>query len=445
MKTENMFKKFMLGKLLLLSTFGLYAQNIDSLSSVQTIKEFINSTKSDKKKIEKKILNQNPNFNLVYENLKQGKQYLSNCKTGFIEYIFKASDGIEHPNLIFIPYNYNPQKKYQVKFVLHGAISSPDKYQIFKRVDRTDTSWNSVNKIYLYPSAWDQSMWWDNGQFENISNLLAFVKENYNVDENDIYLYGISDGATGLYYFSNVFSTPFSCYLPFIGNMETLPLFTSKQLYLKNYQGLSFFIVNCRKDEIFDIRFIIPTIKELKKVAKEVNFFIVDSSKHRLNWFPVLKDTINYFINNHKRNPFPDKIYFATEQPDSFCRKFWVKIDRIGKTKSGMIKDLNNIVLNQDSVILFSRKKLFGQIEVNKLENTVKVITQNVKKYSLLISPDHFDVSKPIQVYTNGILSYEGIVNKDIKTLLKYNIEDNDRTMLFTSELEIIVGKPFKK
>jgi len=445
MKTRNMVKNFILGWLLLQSASGLFAQPIDSTSSIQTINEFINSTKSEKKRIEKKILNQNLDFNFVYKHLKQGKQYGSNCKTGFIEYTFKTSDGVEHPNLIFIPYNYNPQKKYQVKFVLHGAISSPDKNQILKSVNRTDTSWNAVNKICLYPSAWDQSMWWDNGQFENIVNLLEFVKETYNVDENDIYLYGISDGATGLYYLSNVFSTPFSCFLPFIGNMETLPLFTNKQLYLKNYQGLSFFIVNCRKDEIFDIRFIIPTIKELKKVAKEVNFFIVDSSKHRLNWFPILKDTINYFINNHKRNPFPDQIYFATEQPDSFRRKFWVKIDRIGKTKSGSIEDLNKIFINQDSVILFSRKKFFGQIEVNKIDNTVKVITQNVKKYSLLLSPDHFDVSKPIQVYTNGILSYEGVINNNIKTLLKYNIEDNDRTMLFCSELKITVGKPFKK
>jgi hypothetical protein len=37
--------------------------------------------------------------------------------------------------------------------------------------------------------------------------------------------------------------------------------------------------VNTRKDEIFNVLDVIPSVNELKKVAKEVKFFVVDSTQ----------------------------------------------------------------------------------------------------------------------------------------------------------------------
>lgn len=409
------------------------------------IKEYIALPSSDKPAFEKKIIKLNPVFDSVYSYLKKGKPYNSEVKKGFIEHSFTNKQGVEHPNIVFIPYNYNPVKKYQVQISLHGGVSNFDMNAVYRYVNRVDTSWRSVNKICIFPSGWALSKWWSYKQYENISNLLRFVKENYNVDENDIYFTGVSDGATGIFYQSNFYQTPFSCYLPFIGGMEMLSFLTDKQFYLKNYQGLSFLIVNGRKDEIFNIDYVVPTVRELNKVAEEVKFFVVDSARHNTRWYPVLEDTINCFIKTHKRNPYPNNIYYATEKPDTFSRKFWVKIERIGKANEGNVEDVNQVILNNEKLSLFPRRKLFAQIEVKKDGNKVFVKTENVKKYTLLISPDHFDTSKPIEVYTNDLLSYEGIVPKSLSTLLKYYTEDFDRTMLFSSELSISVGKVYKK
>ena len=56
-----------------------------------------------------------------------------------------------------------------------------------------------------------------------------------------------------------------------------------------------------------------------------------------------------------------------------------------------------------------------------------------------LVSPDHFDLSKPVTVVVNGRTAYEGSVQKDLRALLKWSARDNDRTMLFASELAINV------
>jgi transposase-like protein len=175
-----------------------------------------------------------------------------------------------------------------------------------------------------------------------------------------------------------------------------------------------------------------------------VKFFAIDSSKHNTNWHPVLKDSIKKFIETHIRNPFPDEVCFSTEKPDTFNRKFWVIINRIGKTEDGNLDDPNTMILKNQTVAMFPRRKLFGQIEVKKSGNTVYANTRNVKEFSLLLSPEHFNIKKPILVYTNNNLSYNGLVTNDLKTLLKYNILDNDRAMLYSSELKITVGKTMK-
>ena len=237
------------------------------------------------------------------------------------------------------------------------------------------------------------------------------------------------------------FQTPFSCYLPFIGGMNMLSFVNDKQFYIRNYQGLSFLIVNSRKDQIFDIDYIIPSVKELTKAAKETKFFISDTSAHNTRWFPALKDTIAHFIKSHKRNPFPNIVYYATEKPDTFNRKFWVIIDKIGKTKDNRLADQNSITFNTLTMPLFPRKKSFGQIEVIKTGNEIVVKTSHVKKYTLLISPEHFDLNKPVKIHTNDLLSFDGAIPKKVETLLKYNAIDNDRTMLYAAELKITVGK----
>lgn len=421
----------------------IYAQTSDS-SNIQIINKYLLASNNEKQRIEKKIIKLNPNFDFLFNCLKQGKVYKKDIPTGFFERYFKNDRGIEHPNIVFIPFKYNPRKSYPVQIFLHGGISTLDTRQISNLLNKLDTSWNSVNTICLFPASWFLSPWWSYNQYENISRLLSFIKENYNIDENDICLKGVSDGATGIFYLSNFYQTPFSCYVPLIGDMHSLTALTDKQFYLKNYQGLSFLAINGKKDELFDISEVVPAMNELKKTAKELKFIVVDSSKHNLRWYPALNDTIKNFIKTHKRNPYPDIIYYATEKPDTFCRKFWVRIDRIGNSDEGNIEDINQITINQKSVSMFLRQKLFGQIEVNKLGNIVYVRTENVKKYTLLISPEHFDLSKPIEVYTNNLLSFKGRLTKNIKTLIKYNIEDNDRKMLFSNELKITVGKKFK-
>ena len=89
------------------------------------------------------------------------------------------------------------------------------------------------------------------------------------------------------------------------------------------------------------------------------------------------------------------------------------------------------------TIPMFPRRGRSGRVDIVRSGNTVRASTQGVSEYTLLLSPDRFDFSRPITVVTNGRTSFEGRVEPSLATLLKWAAIDNDRTMVFGAELKI--------
>jgi poly(3-hydroxybutyrate) depolymerase len=88
---------------------------------------------------------------------------------------------------------------------------------------------------------------------------------------------------------------------------------------------------------------------------------------------------------------------------------------------------------------LFARGVPSGRVDLVRSGNTVQATTRGVAAFTLLLSPDQFDFAKPVKVVANGRTVFEGKVEKNLRTLLKYAALDNDRTMLFAAELHVTV------
>ena len=86
---------------------------------------------------------------------------------------------------------------------------------------------------------------------------------------------------------------------------------------------------------------------------------------------------------------------------------------------------------------LFARGGAPGRVDLSRAGNLVTATTRGVAAFTLLLSPDQFDLAKPVKVVANGRTVFDGKVEKSVRTLLKYAASDNDRTMLFGAELHI--------
>jgi hypothetical protein len=89
------------------------------------------------------------------------------------------------------------------------------------------------------------------------------------------------------------------------------------------------------------------------------------------------------------------------------------------------------------AVPLFEHRQRSGRVDLARTGNTVEASTRGVAEFTLLVSPDAFDLSQPIKVVANGTVVFDAKVKPSAATLLKWAARDNDRTMLYAAEIAI--------
>jgi hypothetical protein len=82
-----------------------------------------------------------------------------------------------------------------------------------------------------------------------------------------------------------------------------------------------------------------------------------------------------------------------------------------------------------------------GRVDLVRSGNRVEVKSRGVGAFTLLLSPDQFDFNRPVTIVVNGRTRFDGKVDRDLRTLLKWAARDNDRTMLFAAEVMLDVGR----
>ena len=90
---------------------------------------------------------------------------------------------------------------------------------------------------------------------------------------------------------------------------------------------------------------------------------------------------------------------------------------------------------------LFEHRVRSGRVDLVRNGNSVEAVSRGVTDYTLLVSPDAFDLTQPIKVTANGKVVFDAKVTPSTATLMKWAARDNDRTMLYAAEIPIKVGK----
>ncbi|OJJ16166.1 hypothetical protein BKI52_35965 [marine bacterium AO1-C] len=383
-----------------------------------------------------------PDFDTTYQKLKKGRTYLTNVPRGFMEWELENEQvGKPHLCLVFIPYNYTPNKKYLVKVFWHGLVSTkkPRGY-IDKIIDREAATYQKRDYISVYPAGWNESMWWAESQLENLHHILVRLKQHYNIDENRVHLAGMSDGGTGAYYVANAQPTPWASFFPYLANIAGLNALSSRQMYASNFTNRPFLIMNGEKDEVFPPRIVLPFIELLRKAKVKMDFQMVKGAAHNMDWFPKMKSKVIRFVNKQVRNPLPNQLYWETETTQKHQRIHWLCIDELTDAVEEVqrIPDVNTI-LDIDRQ-LFDHQRMSGRVIAQKSGNEVHLMTQNVKSIRLLCSPEHFDFNKPVKVFANQQLIFDNKLEKSVDTLLQQHAIDLDRTMLYGAELSLQIN-----
>jgi hypothetical protein len=384
-------------------------------------------------------------FDDAIARLKRGRSYAADVKRGSVRLQRRTSLG----DFIYdldVPQAYDPARKYQVRFQLHGGVMMRETGEPRTGGGRSGrgSTLEGAEQIYVRPTGWRDAPWWSKAQLENLDAILDTLKRSYNVAENRVAV-AVSDGASGLYYVAMRDTTPFASFLPLNGSLMVLAndrLALDSDLFPTNLLNKPLFIVNGGQDPLYPMRAVEPFIDHLKANGVPVEYHPQPDGAHNTAWWPQVRDSFEAFVHGHPRDPLPPSLVWETTDRDTPSRAHWLVIDRVaGSAPSGSMArpDLNVFSgpgLNHGRE-LFGRSRPSGRVEAARRGNAVQLTTRGVTDVTLLVSPDAFDLAQPITITANGRVVAEQKVEPSVTTLLKWAARDNDRTMLFGAELHV--------
>jgi hypothetical protein len=389
------------------------------------------------------VLSAGVTFDDALRRLKQGRSYGAQ-KPGVVILTNRTEDKVEHYYAVTVPPAYDPARRYQVRFQLHGGVMGRSTNQPRNSGDIGALA--GAEQFYVIPYGWTEAPWWSEDQMLNMSAIVDSLKRAYNIDENRVVVSGVSDGATGAYYLAMRETTPFASFLPlngFIMVLANIDTGIGDQLYPNNLRNKPFYVVNGGRDRLYPISAVEPYVLHMKRSGVNTDYHPQPLGEHNTAWWPDLKDSFERFAADHPRDPSPARLTWETEVL-KHNRAHWLVIDKLGAQPSDArsLPDANNYgPTNALPIPLFDRHVPSGRVDLVRTSNAVDATTRGVAAFTLLISPDAFDLAQPIKVTCNGQLVFDAKVQASVATLMKWAARDNDRTMLYAAEIPIKLSR----
>ena len=382
-------------------------------------------------------------FATILARLRAGRPYTTQ-PTG-VRQMPTTVGGTRLDNVVDIPTDYDPSRQWPLQVQLHGGVGrqAPPRGQ----PPRRPLGANRIpgeSQIYLHPRAWDGVEWWRAAQVDNIFGLLDAIKRRYNVDESRVYVTGISDGGTGVYFLAMQAATAWSACLPLNGHPAVLAnpaVGADSQLYATNLANCPMYLVNGGRDRLYPAASVAPFVELIRRAGASVEFHVHPEAGHDTSWWSVERPLYERYLADHPRVAHPVSLSWETDQVDRYNRIRWLVIDQLGTAGSDVALDDVNSVERRPGVkqLLYGRTHSSGRVDVTRDGNAFEARTRGVRQFTLLLSPDVIDFSEVVRVTVNGHTVFDGTVTRDVETLLKWAARDNDRTMLYGAELFVTV------
>lgn len=293
------------------------------------------------------ILATEPGIEPIWGRLRAGRAYERDVPTGRRLLTRENRDGVEHGYVVRVPEGYDPAARYPVIVYLHGGVSRPKRedgtwWRREERLARDDA-------IVVAPASWNESLWWQDSQIENLAGVLNDLKRTYNLDENRAYLIGISDGATGVFYHAMKATTPWAAFLPFNGHPVVLGNPASDvdgEMHVTNLRNKPLFIVNGGRDPLYPVASVVPFMRLFQQAGVFLDFRPQEEAGHDVSWWDDEKPAMDAFMSEQARRPLPARLSWETERIDRYNRAHWLVITELGAVDGEPALDAYNTVLD---------------------------------------------------------------------------------------------------
>jgi len=299
---------------------------------------------------------------------------------------FSDADDTEQPYALYIPENYDPAKKYPMVMMLHGAGSNHrlDLRRVFGKSNaegendveatRYFPKWDNVDYIVAAPYARGTAGYQGIPEGD-VYDVLDDVKKRFNIDENRIYLTGLSMGGGGTLWLGLTRPDIWAaiapvCPAPPKGTFDLAA----------NALNFPVHFFHGDADPVVPVDSSRKWVSHLQDLGVEVFYKEFADVKHD-SWVNAYdSEYIFEWFGPAVRNPFPNKVQFVSRNY-KYDKAFWVQFDKISY---GSLAEIN---ANFDK------------------ENALTVTTKNLEAYTLnLAGHPKFKAGSEVQIKVDGTI-----------------------------------------
>jgi len=335
---------------------------------------------------------------------KPDKQLWSTRRVGIVKEEF-SEGGVNGRYALCIPETYCESRRYPLILYLAGGGGNGE-YEI--------SPWPNhvADKGYFVacPVAGGK-FWWQEGS-QVVLAVLADLKAKYNVDENRVYLMGVSNGGLGTDYLVTRWPDLFAAAAPIAGNSVDENTEDDDPAMLKNLRNVPLRIMHGEADPVIPVGADRMMKARLDSLGCKVEYVETPGLGHDLREagngrYKDYLEALAFFEKN-VRDPFPKRVSGVMAKPGW---RYWVKADSL------------------------SGKASFD-VEIKK-NNLIEVKSEGVGKMTLYLNKSLLDLSKAVTVMANGKEVYKGMVKTDKQVLIEGVKAREDRAMIFSAKLPL--------
>ena len=324
---------------------------------------------------------------------------------------------------LYVPPSYSPAQSYPLIVCLHGAGFTGQAY-LDRWVPRLDDRY-----ILACPTI-AMGAWWTRFGEDLTLAVLRAVSMEYHIDPDRVFLTGMSNGGIGAWIIGMHHADVFAGIAPMAGGIDDV-LFP----FVENLVNTPVYVIHGVKDQVMPVQLSRDLVKEMKRRGvpyeyREHQWTHPHAGGH---FFPrqELPELIAWFDQQH-RTSLPRQVSLVRDATH-LTPFYWARIDMTEQIAAFT----ENLIDSRDELITgMIYAKLNAFIE---RPNTIVVNTVRVRRYTLFLNEMLVDFSQPIVVKTNGKISFEGMLQPTIETMLQAARQRADTHLLFPAKLTIDV------
>jgi poly(3-hydroxybutyrate) depolymerase len=270
---------------------------------------------------------------------------------------FSDVDDTEQPYGLYLPKDYDPAKKYPLVMMLHGAGSNHR--LALRRVfgksnaeDETDVeasryfpAWDDVDYIVASPLA-RGTAGYQGVPEQDVYDVLDDVKMRFSIDENRIYLTGLSMGGGGTLWIGLTRPDIWAaiapvCPAPPAGTKDLAP----------NALNFPVHFFHGDADPVVPVEGTRKWVSDLQDMGVEVFYKEFANVKHD-SWVNAYDNQFIFeWFGPAVRDPFPTKVRFVSKQY-KYNKAFWITFDKI---EQGNLADIDAQLCKENSLVFKSK------------------------------------------------------------------------------------------